>query len=156
MPKISIKAWKFSPAIMKKITAGLSRFYFSRIWRQSIAALLLGLCLSALTALARQRQRNLGRQDLGLEHGDQLESKSGAEWRSHNSHIRNAPHSLKRQVVDVLRRGLYRRPPIQRTELCFQSKHIFAQYSGYYHRHWRRNLRFGQCTDFQCSRAVRT
>src|SRR5271165_5783970 len=35
---------------MRTITDGFSRFYLSRVWRESAAALLLGLCLSALTA----------------------------------------------------------------------------------------------------------
>ena len=39
--------------IMKNITDGFSRFYLPRIWWQSIAALLLGLCLSALAAHAQ-------------------------------------------------------------------------------------------------------
>jgi autotransporter-associated beta strand protein len=38
---------------MKNITDGLSRFHRACLWRQSIAALLLGLCLSPLTALAQ-------------------------------------------------------------------------------------------------------
>src|SRR5271165_4302857 len=41
--------------IMQNIQDGFSRFYLPRVWWQSIAALLLGLCLSALAAHAQNQ-----------------------------------------------------------------------------------------------------